>query len=84
MTTYLKGYTVKPFIITNSGSVIFTDGTNQLIPNQQQCEAYGYTYDKSTGTCVAFVNSSLLQKTLRFPVFKISSTPSADLSFKRT
>ena len=64
MTTYLKGYTVKPFIITNSGSVIFTDGTNQLIPNQQQCEAYGYTYDKSTGTCVAFVNSSLLQKTL--------------------
>ena len=64
MTTYLKGYTVKPFITTSNGTVIFTDGTNQLIPNQQQCEAYGYRYDQSTGTCVAFVNSSLLQKTL--------------------
>tara|TARA_R110002051_G_scaffold68145_1_gene122841 strand:+ start:4502 stop:5311 length:810 start_codon:yes stop_codon:yes gene_type:complete len=52
---YLTGYTIKPYEITGLGGVIFTDGTNNAIqPNQQQCEAYGYTYDRASGTCSAF------------------------------
>jgi hypothetical protein len=53
-TPYLNGYIVKPFAINSNGVVVFTDGTNSIIPNQQQCEAYGYTYDEATGTCTAF------------------------------
>jgi hypothetical protein len=44
---YKKGFTVKPKNILNSGEVIFTDGTNEIIPNQVTCEAYGYTYNSS-------------------------------------
>jgi len=51
---YLKGFEVKPFMITQNGSVIFTDGTAVMRPNQMQCESYGYTYDITTGTCSAF------------------------------
>ena len=51
---YLKGYLVKPGAITSDGYVTFTDGTNAVTPNQQQCEAYGYTYNKDTGTCSTF------------------------------
>ena len=52
---YLTGYTIKPYEITALGQVIFTDGTNNSIqPNQQQCEAYGYTYDRASGTCSSF------------------------------
>ena len=51
---YLKGYLVKPGAITTDGYVTFTDGTNAITPNQQQCEAYGYTYNKDTGTCSTF------------------------------
>ena len=56
MTTipYIKGFSVKPKGTTQEGNVLFTDGTNEVIPNQLQCEAYGYTYDKATGTCIAF------------------------------
>ena len=53
-TPYLNGYTVKPLSVSSLGDVVFTDGTNNIIPNQQQCEAYGYTYNKTTGTCSAF------------------------------
>jgi len=52
---FLRDYPVKPSITSSSGVVTFTDGTNDVLPNQQQCEAYGYTYDKETGTCSAFV-----------------------------
>ena len=51
---YKTGFTVKPSSILPTGIVIFTDGTNEVTPNQLQCEAYGYTYDKATGTCSAF------------------------------
>ena len=52
---YLKGYTIKPFAVSTLGDVIFTDGTNNNISaNQVQCQAYGYTYDRATGTCSAF------------------------------
>ena len=51
---YLKGFDVKPLSTSEIGVVTFTDGTNDIIPNQLQCEAYGYTYDKSSGTCSTF------------------------------
>ena len=50
----LPGYSVLPKATLASGEVIFTDGTNNLRPNQQQCEAYGYTYNTLTGTCSVF------------------------------
>ena len=53
-TPYLNGYSIKPITVTPTGQVLFTDGTNQVIPNQQQCEAYGFTYDDATGTCSAY------------------------------
>ena len=51
---YITGFSVKPKSISAIGVVIFTDGTNNIVPNQLQCEAYGYTYDKATGTCTTF------------------------------
>ena len=51
---YITGFTVKPKEITPIGDVIFTDGTNDITPNQRECEAYGYTYDPNTGTCSTF------------------------------
>jgi hypothetical protein len=57
---YITGFTVKPKEITEIGIVIFTDGTNDITPNQIECEAYGYTYDRNTGTCSTFtVNTNL-------------------------
>ena len=62
---YLTGYTIKPYEITSLGGVIFTDGTNNAIqPNQSQCEAYGYTYDRASGTCSAFRYNTNLERTL--------------------
>ena len=51
---YLTGFTVKPASISALGIVTFTDGTNDVTPNQLQCEAYGYTYNKASGTCSTF------------------------------
>ena len=51
---YLTGFTVKPASISALGIVTFTDGTNDVTPNQLQCEAYGYTYNQVTGTCSTF------------------------------
>ena len=52
---YKTGFTVKPYEVTALGQVIFTDGTNNnIVPNQLQCESYGYTYDIDSGTCSAF------------------------------
>ena len=57
---YLTGFDVKPSSTSTSGIVVFTDGTNEIIPNQLQCEAYGYTYNKADGTCSIFrYNTSL-------------------------
>lgn len=51
---YKTGFDVKPSSINQIGTVTFTDGTNEITPNQLQCEAYGYTYNKVTRTCSAF------------------------------
>ena len=51
---YITGFTVKPASISALGEVTFTDGTNDVTPNQLQCEAYGYTYNQVTGTCSTF------------------------------
>ena len=51
---YLIGFDVKPSATSSLGVVTFTDGTNEITPNQLQCEAYGYTYDKASGTCSTF------------------------------
>ena len=64
-TKYLPNYAVKPSNITETGVVTFTDGTNEISPNQQQCEAYGYTYNEVTGTCNAFTYSTMLSKNTR-------------------
>jgi hypothetical protein len=63
-TPFLNGYSVKPAFINGVGEVLFTDGTNAVTPNQKQCEAYGYTYDRASGTCKAFTYSTSLGKSL--------------------
>ena len=63
LTPYISGFEVKPSRITNTGEVFFTNGSIEVSPNQRQCEAYGYTYDASTGTCRAFTNSQKLSGT---------------------
>jgi hypothetical protein len=52
---FIPGYNVKPARIDSFGVVTFTDGTNIITPNQEQCQAYGYKYDTATGTCTAFI-----------------------------
>jgi len=56
----LSGFDVKPYSISNIGVVTFTSGNDYedvpilVTPNQLQCEAYGYTYNKASGTCSTF------------------------------
>jgi len=52
---FLTGFNVKPKTILQTGTVIFTDGTNDVTPNQLECEAYGYTYNETLGTCSTFI-----------------------------
>ena len=59
---YIKGFDIKPARITPVGTVVFTDETNEITPNQIQCEAYGYTYDKASGTCRSYNYTSGLNK----------------------
>jgi hypothetical protein len=61
---FLPNYGIKPVSISVIGDVTFTDGTNNIVPNQQQCEAYGYTYNKVTGTCSTFTFSTNLGRNL--------------------
>ena len=62
---YLTGYTVKPYSTTPLGEVTFTDGTNTYLrTNQQTCEAYGYTYDEASGTCMAFRYNTNLERNI--------------------
>jgi len=51
---FLKDYPVRPLSIDTTGIITFTDGTNDVAPNQQQCEAYGYTFNEILGTCTSF------------------------------
>lgn len=48
---YKRGFKIKPDRIDSNGRVYFTDGTNEVNPNQISCEAYGYKYNKFSGTC---------------------------------
>jgi|TARA_R110002012_G_scaffold7540_3_gene35183 ribosomal protein S4E len=63
--SYLTGYTIKPYEVYSNGEVVFTDGTNNEIrANQTQCEAYGYTYDRASGTCSAFRHNVALNRNM--------------------
>ena len=62
---YLTGYTVKPHEVTAIGEVLFTDGRDTgLKVNQVTCEAYGYTYDKTSGTCRSFRYNTNLDRNI--------------------
>ena len=61
---YITGFTVKPASISALGIVNFTDGRNDVTPNQQQCEAYGYTYNKASGTCSTFRYNTNLNRSV--------------------
>ena len=58
--TFNTGISVKPLLISNAGFVTFTSGNDingnpiSVNANQRQCESYGYTYNKVSGTCSAF------------------------------
>ena len=56
---FLEGFTLKPSRI-EAGKVIFTNGTDEIVPNQQQCEAYGYTFNKQSGVCSAYIETPRL------------------------
>ena len=71
---YLNGYTIKPNFVSPSGIVTFTDGTNDITPNQQQCEAYGYTYNEATGTCVAYNFTLRLNRSIRYEDSKLEGS----------
>ena len=60
---YKTGFNIKPNKVTKLGQVIFTDGTNDVVPNQLACEAYGYGYNSATGTCNSYnFNTNLARK----------------------
>ena len=62
ITPFLTGFTIKPLSISVLGVVTFSDGTSDIIPNQLQCEAYGYTYNKASGTCSTFRYNTNLER----------------------
>ncbi len=64
---FKKDFKIKPKEVNLNGLVIFTDGTNDVVPNQLACEAYGYKYDTRTGTCISFIPTSKLNKQLKEP-----------------
>jgi len=59
---YKRGFKIKPERIDSKGRVYFTDGTNEVNPNQLSCEAYGYKYNKFNGTCSVDKTSFNLEK----------------------
>ena len=63
-TPYINGLIIKPNSVSALGVVTFTDGTNDITPNQSQCEAYGYTYDIASGTCSAFRLNTNLERNI--------------------
>jgi len=71
---YLTGFDVKPLFTSSLGVVTFTDGTNAITPNQLQCEAYGYTYDKASGTCSTFRFNTNLNRSFSNESNKLQGT----------
>ncbi len=64
---FKKDFKIKPKEVNLNGLVTFTDGTNDVVPNQLACEAYGYKYDTLTGTCISFIPTSKLDEQLKEP-----------------
>tara|TARA_R110002051_G_scaffold319868_1_gene404417 strand:- start:668 stop:1543 length:876 start_codon:yes stop_codon:yes gene_type:complete len=63
---YKTGFKIKPFEVNGIGEVLFTNGTvDTIIPNQVQCEAYGYNYDGVSGTCRAFRYTPLIPSNVK-------------------
>ena len=56
---YKKDFNIKPKLIRKNGVVLFTDGTNDVMPNERACLAYGYTYND--GICKAYVPSKITE-----------------------
>ena len=71
---YLSGFDVKPLETSVIGFVTFTDGTNDIVPNQLQCEAYGYTYNKADGTCSIFRFNTSLDRSFSNATNKLQGT----------
>ena len=61
---FRNGLSVKPKEVLRSGQVVFTDGTNDVTPNQTDCEAYGYTYNHRTRTCEAYSYTMRVQQAI--------------------
>jgi hypothetical protein len=59
---YKRGFTIKPLGVNSVGEVTFTDGTNDVVANQRTCEAYGYRFNPSNGTCTAFIYNTKLNQ----------------------
>jgi hypothetical protein len=50
---FLRGFNIKPHTITEDNYVFFTDGKNtDILPSRAACEAYGYDFDTSSGSCI--------------------------------
>ena len=71
---YLTGFDVKPSSTSPIGVVTFTDGTNDIVPNQLQCEAYGYTYNQADGTCSIFRFNTSLDRSFSNATNKLQGT----------
>ena len=59
---YKKGHKIKPKETLTNGVVVFTDGTNDVSPNQISCEAYGYKWDRNSNTCYGFSSNFKIHK----------------------
>ena len=59
---YKKGHKIKPKEISLNGVAIFTDGTNDVSPNQISCEAYGYKWNRKNKTCYGFNSNFKINK----------------------
>jgi len=64
---YKKGFKIKPLRVERDGSVVFTDGTNEVGANEKSCKAYGYKY--KNGACFAYQ-----QRDTTHTVFQTTST----------
>ena len=64
---FKKDFKIKPKEVRQDGTVLFTDGTNDVLPNQLACETYGYKYDTATGSCVSFKPTVQLDQQLKEP-----------------
>ena len=80
---FLSGFNVRPYVTSAIGVVTFTNGIpitegdadlTQIIPNQLQCEAYGYTYNKAEGTCSIFRFNTSLDRSFSNATNKLQGT----------